>query len=73
MGIYGGISGSIANIAFLYALNILGSTNVSLLNMLNQPTVILLSAIILKEKLSIYQIIGIILTILGINIARKNK
>jgi len=73
VGIYGGISGSIANIAFLYALNILGSTNVSLLNMLNQPTVILLSAIILKEKLSIYQIIGIILTILGINIARKNK
>ncbi len=73
VGIYGGISGSIANIAFLYALNVLGSTNVSLLNMLNQPTVILLSAIILKEKLTIYQIIGIFLTILGIAIAKNKK
>jgi drug/metabolite transporter (DMT)-like permease len=73
VGIYGGIAGSIANIAFLYALNILGSTNVSLLNMLNQPTVILLSAIILKEKLSIYQIVGIVLTIAGINIAKRQK
>jgi drug/metabolite transporter (DMT)-like permease len=73
VGIYGGIAGSIANIAFLYALNILGSTNVSLLNMLNQPTVILLSAIILKEKLSIYQIVGIVLTMAGINIAKRQK
>jgi drug/metabolite transporter (DMT)-like permease len=69
----GGIAGSIANIAFLYALNILGSTNVSLLNMLNQPTVILLSAIILKENLSLYQIVGIVLTIVGINIAKRQK
>ncbi|MGC8734557.1 MAG: DMT family transporter [bacterium] len=73
VGFYGGISGAIANIAFLYALSILGSTKVSLFNMLNQPTVILLSALILKEKLSVYQILGIFLTILGINIARKNK
>jgi drug/metabolite transporter (DMT)-like permease len=73
IGIYGGIAGSIANIAFLYALNILGSTNVSLLNMLNQPTVILLSAIILKENLSLYQIVGIVLTIVGINIAKRQK
>lgn len=73
IGIYGGIAGSIANIAFLYALNILGSTNVSLLNMLNQPAVILLSAIILKEKLSLYQIVGIVLTIVGINIAKRQK
>jgi drug/metabolite transporter (DMT)-like permease len=73
VGIYGGIAGSIANIAFLYALNILGSTNVSLLNMLNQPTVILLSAIILKENLSLYQIVGIVLTIVGINIAKRQK
>ncbi|MGC8814934.1 MAG: DMT family transporter [bacterium] len=73
VGFYGGISGTIANIAFLYALSILGSTKVSLFNMLNQPTVILLSALILKEKLSVYQILGIFLTILGINIARKNK
>jgi len=73
VGIYGGIAGSIANIAFLYALNILGSTNVSLLNMLNQPTVILLSAIILKENLYLYQIVGIVLTIVGINIAKRKK
>ena len=73
VGFYGGISGSIANIAFLYALSILGSTNVSLLNMLNQPTVILLSAFILKEKLTVFQIIGIFLTILGITIAKNKK
>lgn len=71
VGFYGGISGVTANIAFLYALNILGSTKVSLFNMLNQPAVILLSALILKEELSIYQLLGIFLTILGVNIARK--
>lgn len=71
VGLYGGISGVMANIAFLYAISILGSTKVSLFNMLNQPSIILISAFVLKEKLSIYQILGILLTLLGINIAIK--
>ena len=73
VGFYGGVSGSIANVAFLYALSILGSTKVSILNMLNQPTVIFLSALILKEKLYTPQLIGIFLTIIGVLIARKTK
>ncbi|MEN3015024.1 MAG: DMT family transporter [bacterium] len=69
VGIYGGIAGALANIAFLYALNLLGSTKVSILNMLQQPTIILLSVILLNEKINAYQIIGILLVILGVNIA----
>lgn len=71
VGLYGGIAGSLANISFLYALNILGSTKVSLLNMFQQPTIILLSSIILKEFLKTNQIIGIILVIIGVNLAIK--
>ncbi len=71
VGLYGGIAGTLANISFLYALNILGSTKVSLLNMFQQPTIILLSSIILKEFLKINQIIGIILVIIGVNLAIK--
>lgn len=71
IGLYGGIVGSMANISFLYALNLLGSTKVSILNMLQQPTIIILSVILLKEKLVFSQIIGIILVILGINISLK--
>jgi len=71
IGLYGGIAASLANIAFLYSINILGSTRVSILNMLQQPTIILLSFLILKENLKITQILGIILVLLGINIAIK--
>ncbi|MCS6954859.1 MAG: DMT family transporter [Candidatus Calescibacterium sp.] len=71
IGIYGGIAGTLANISFLYALNILGSTKVSVLNMLQQPTVIILSSIVLKENLSIHQILGIALVLIGVNLAVK--
>ncbi|MCS7165285.1 MAG: DMT family transporter [Candidatus Calescibacterium sp.] len=71
IGIYGGVAGALANVSFLYALSILGSTKVSILNMLQQPTIIILSSIILKEYLSIQQIIGIVLVLLGINLAIK--
>ncbi|MFN4219719.1 MAG: DMT family transporter [bacterium] len=69
IGIYGGMAGVLANISFLYALNILGSTKVSILNMLQQPTIILLSSIFLKEKLMFSQIVGIILVLIGVNLA----
>lgn len=69
IGIYGGIAGALANISFVYALSILGSTKVSVLNMLQQPTIIVLSSILLKENLKYYQFLGIVLVLFGVNLA----
>jgi drug/metabolite transporter (DMT)-like permease len=73
-GLWLGIAAVAANIAFLWAIKILGSTKISIWGTLQRPIVIILSALILKEPLSLIQIIGIILVLFGINLAKaKNR
>lgn len=74
-GAWIGISAALANIAFVSALNLVGSTRVSVLTMIQRPLLIIAAAMFLKEAVNTYQIVGIILVMVGIQLAevkRKN-
>ncbi|MEQ8170388.1 MAG: DMT family transporter [Candidatus Eremiobacterota bacterium] len=68
-----GIAAAIANISFLMAIYFMGSTRMSVIGLLQRPLVILCAALILKEPLSTVQIAGIILVIMGIQMAKVTK
>jgi drug/metabolite transporter (DMT)-like permease len=68
-----GFAGAIANVGFLAALHLLGSTRISIIGILQRPLVIVAVAIILKEQLTMIQIIGIILVLAGIQLASVKR
>jgi drug/metabolite transporter (DMT)-like permease len=68
-----GFAGAIANIAFISALKLIGSTRISILTVLQRPLVILLAALVLNEPLTVTQIIGIIMVLLGVQFAKVTK
>lgn len=72
-GVWLGLAAALANLAFLYAISILGSTRVSIITMLQRPIVIALSAIVLEESLSICQILGISMVIIGVQMAEVKR
>ncbi|MBX9686605.1 MAG: DMT family transporter [Candidatus Obscuribacterales bacterium] len=72
-GLWLGTAAAVANLAFLYAISILGATRVSIISMLERPIVILIAAIVLKEALSPAQILGIILVFSGVQIAKVKR
>lgn len=63
----------VGNIAFLSALKIPGSTRISIFGILQRPILIIMSAIILREKLEWYQFLGIAMVLIGIRFARVIK
>ena len=65
-----GFAGAIANIAFISALKLIGSTRISILTVLQRPLVIVLAALLLKEPLSYFQIAGIIMVLAGVQLAK---
>lgn len=65
-----GFAGAIANIAFISALKLIGSTRISVLTVLQRPLVIILAALILKEPLSLTQIAGILMVLIGVQLAK---
>jgi drug/metabolite transporter (DMT)-like permease len=65
-----GFAGAIANIAFISALKLIGSTRLSIMTVLQRPLVIVLAALVLKEPLSYYQMIGIALVLIGVQLAK---
>lgn len=67
-----GFAGAIANIAFISALKLIGSTRISILTVLQRPLVIVLAALLLKEPLSVFQIAGILMVLIGVQIAKVN-
>lgn len=73
MGAFLGLAAAMANVAFLYAISLLGSTRVSIITMLQRPLVIALTAIILKEELSLAQIAGIVLVVIGVQLAEVKR
>jgi drug/metabolite transporter (DMT)-like permease len=73
MGVWIGFTASIANVAFLLLLSLLGSTRVSIVYMLQRPLVVLLAAPILHEPLHWYQILGIALVFYGVHLAKVEK
>lgn len=72
-GVWLGIASVVGNIAFLWAIKVLGSTKISIWGILQRPLIIFLSAIVLKETLSIPQIIGIALVLIGIQMAKVKR
>jgi drug/metabolite transporter (DMT)-like permease len=72
-GIWIGIAAGLANIAFLYAINTVGATRISVITMLQRPLLIVAAALLLKEPVTIPQIVGIVLVIAGTQMARVTR
>lgn len=73
IGMWMGLAGAIANVAFLMALFLVGSTRISIITMLQPPVVIVAASMILKEPLTIMQIGGIAMVMLGIYLANVRR
>ena len=72
-GIWIGIAAGLANIAFLYAINKVGATRISVITMLQRPLLIVAAALLLKEPVTMPQVAGIILVIAGTQMARVKR
>lgn len=69
-GIWLGFAGMIANVFFLFAIKHLGSTRVSILSVIQRPIAVIFGAILLKEIVSMMQIVGMVLIFIGIYFAK---
>ncbi|MCC7530046.1 MAG: EamA family transporter, partial [Candidatus Melainabacteria bacterium] len=72
-GVWIGIAAGLANIAFLYAINTVGATRISVITMLQRPLLIVAAALLLKEPVTIPQMAGIVLVIAGTQMARVTR
>ncbi len=72
-GVWIGIAAGLANIAFLYAISSVGATRLSVITMLQRPLLILAAALVLKEPVTMPQIIGIVLVLAGTQMARVKR
>ncbi len=66
-----GLAAACANVAFLYAINLLGSTKTSIVLLLQRPVVIVAAALILHEPLSVEQFVGVLLVLGGVPLAQS--
>ena len=68
-----GFVAAVANVAFLWAIKEVGSTNISIYNMLQRPMVIVAAALILSEPVSFWQFLGIVMVLFGIPMAKAKR
>ena len=73
VGVITGSAAALANIAFLSAMALIGSTRVSIISLLQRPLLLVLAIVILNEPASALQILGIALTIAGVQIAQVKR
>lgn len=73
LGAWMGLSAALANLAFLSALNIVGSTRISILTMLQRPLVVLFAIVALHETATFVQVIGIALVMIGVQLAKVKR
>lgn len=71
LGIWLGFAGVMANIAFLAAIKVLGSTRVSFLSVLQRPLAVALGALLLSEVVSMKQLVGMSMVFGGVYLSRK--
>jgi drug/metabolite transporter (DMT)-like permease len=62
-----------ANVAFLKAIKVVGSTRMSVFDMLQRPIVMVLTSFVLKEKLFFHQWVGVGFVLLGISMAKVQR
>lgn len=70
IGLWIGSVAALANVAFVWAISMVGSTNMSMFNLIQRPLVIIAAALVLNEPLSPLQILGIVLVMTGIPLAK---
>lgn len=73
LGIWLGFAGVMANIAFLSAIKVLGSTRVSFLSVLQRPLAVGLGAILLSEVVSMKQFVGMSMVFGGVYLSKKRQ
>ncbi len=73
LGVWLGAAAAIANVAFLYALAIVGSTNMSVFNLLQRPIVLVVAAFVLREPLTAVQLAGTVLILVGVRLAQVKR
>lgn len=73
VGAITGSAAALANVAFLSAMAMIGSTRVSIISLLQRPLLLVLAVVVLNEPASIWQILGIVLTIAGVQIAQVKR
>ena len=71
LGVWLGVAGVAANLSFVYAVQILGATRMSLFNLLQRPLVIVAAALFLGENLSHWQWLGVLLVLAGVRLAQS--
>ena len=72
-GAWMGLTAAAANVAFLLVLSFVGSTRVSILNMLQRPLIVVVAALVLHEQLTLSKIAGLILAVIGIQLATVTR
>lgn len=73
IGIWTGLAAAVANVAFLTALHLVGSTNISIFNMLQRPLVIVAASLFLHEAMSLVQWIGVAMVLVGVPLANVKR
>ncbi len=73
IGIWTGLAAAVANVAFLTALHLVGSTNISIFNMLQRPLVIVAASLFLHEPMDWVQWIGVGLVLVGVPMANVKR
>jgi drug/metabolite transporter (DMT)-like permease len=68
-----GVAAAIANLAFLSAIKIVGSTRMSIFDMLQRPLVIVAAALLLQEPLTWLQMCGVALVLVGVPMAKVTR
>jgi drug/metabolite transporter (DMT)-like permease len=68
-----GASAALANAAFIVALNRVGATRLSIVAMVQRPLLILAAALILREQPTTWQLLGIVLVVIGMNFAKVTR
>lgn len=72
-GLWLGFAAVVANISFLWAIKVLGSTKISIWGIMQRPLMVVVSAVWLGERLTAWQVTGLVLVIVGIQLAKVKK
>ena len=70
IGLWLGVAAALANLAFLQAIQQVGSTNMSLFNLLQRPLVVVAAGLVLGESVAATQWLGLALVLLGVRWAQ---
>jgi drug/metabolite transporter (DMT)-like permease len=73
LGLWIGLAAALANVAFLWAIKLVGSTNMSIFNLIQRPLVIVAAALVLREPLTLSQALGVAMVLAGLPLARATR